>query len=297
MFKLMGNKRLFILLIGVILAIALMGLTLGNRESATLPEKMISDTVSFAQGLVYKPAGYIAGFFGDIGNLRKLYTENKIMKKRLMQYARDSARLNALETQNSELERALAFTERQKHENDYVWHAAQAVAISPDPVYNTTIKINLGTKDGIRENMAVATEDGLIGRIERVSPYYATVQLISDIIYKDVDFKLDTSKAIAATVKSKNDGSNPVFGMIESYNNELGYLVMNKIPDSDSNRIEKGDTVITSGLGGVFPEGIVVGTIVSKQEGDFGITYKAMIKPAAHFRPGQTLFVIEVPQP
>ncbi|HEX7057897.1 MAG TPA: rod shape-determining protein MreC, partial [Bacilli bacterium] len=73
MFKLIGSRRLFFLLIGVILAITLMGLTLGNREKATWPEKFLNDTVSFAHGLVFKPARYIAGFFEDIGHLRNLY--------------------------------------------------------------------------------------------------------------------------------------------------------------------------------------------------------------------------------
>lgn len=290
MFKFMGSKRLFVLLIGVILAVALMGLTLGKREKMTWLEMFASDTVSFAQSLFYKPAGYIAGFFGDIGNLRDIYEENKVLKKRLMDYAKDTARLNALEKQNRELLDALSFTEKQKQENHYVWHVAEAVAVSPDPVYNTTIRINLGSKDGIRENMAVATVDGLIGRIDRVAPFYSTVQLISDILYKDVDFKIDTSKAIAATVKGKDS-----FGMIESYDNESGYLIMDKIPESD--QIAAGDTIITSGLGGVFPAGVVIGTVVSKREGDFGIAYKAYIKPAARFKPGQAIFVIEKPQP
>ncbi|HEX7055642.1 MAG TPA: rod shape-determining protein MreC, partial [Bacilli bacterium] len=213
-------------------------------------------------------------------------------KRRLLQYARDTARLNALEMQNKQLQKALGFTERQQQQNHYIWHAAYAVAISPDPLYNTTIKINLGSKDGIREDMAVVSPDGLIGRIERVTPYYATVQLISDIIYKDVDYKMDTSKGISATIKGKDD----VFGMIESFDNELGFLVMNKIPDEQSKEIATGDTVITSGLGELFPAGIVIGQVVSKKEGDFGITYKAYVKPAATYKPGTVLFVIENPQ-
>jgi len=63
MTKKFGNKRLLISLIGLVIVIALMGVTLGNKVAVSWPEKMLQDTVAWIQGLIYKPAGMVAGFF------------------------------------------------------------------------------------------------------------------------------------------------------------------------------------------------------------------------------------------
>lgn len=286
MFRLLGNKKLIFLLVCLILFIALMGLTFGERKSLTWPEKFLKDTVSFTQGLFYKPAGIIAGFFENMGMLSDVYEENLALKKKLSDYALDTIRLNILEEQVGRLEEALLFSERQKQANRYIWHFAEVISASPDP-FDQTININLGEKDGIRENMAVATVDGLIGIVRNVAPFSSSVQLISAI-----DYRVDTTKAIAATTKENEES----FGMIERYTEE-NFLEMNKIESTDS--IEVGDTVLTSGYGEVFPKGIVIGTVVSRGVSDSGITHKAMIKPAANLTGAKLrqVFVIEVPEP
>jgi len=286
LFRLLGNKKLIFLLVCLILFIALMGLTFGERKSLTWPEKFLKDTVSFTQGLFYKPAGIIAGFFENMGMLSDVYEENLALKKKLSDYALDTIRLNILEEQVGRLEEALLFSERQKQANRYIWHFAEVISASPDP-FDQTININLGEKDGIRENMAVATVDGLIGIVRNVAPFSSSVQLISAI-----DYRVDTTKAIAATTKENEES----FGMIERYTEE-NFLEMNKIESTDS--IEVGDTVLTSGYGEVFPKGIVIGTVVSRGVSDSGITHKAMIKPAANLTGAKLrqVFVIEVPEP
>lgn len=286
MFKLLGNKKLLLLLASLILFIALMGLTLGDRGRMTWPEKFVKDTVSFAQSLIYKPAARAAGFFDNMRSLRMIYEENAALKKKLNDYAKDTARLNLLEDQVLQLEHALEFTDRQKAANRYRWHFAEVVSVNPDPLVRT-VNINLGDKDGIRINMAVATVDGLIGRVTEVSPFYSTVQLLSAIDYENA-----STKAIAATTLEHRES----FGMIERYTSD-GLLEMNKIQDSDLMEVD--DTVITSGFGEVFPKGLVVGTVISRRVGDTGITHTALIRPSASLD-GYKLrevFVIEMPEP
>ncbi len=291
MFKLLGNKRLFILLIGLIFFIALMGLTLNKREPVTWPEKFVKDSISWMQGLIYRPARYIAGFFEDIHDLRVVYEENKALKRTLAQYARDTVRLNELEAQNKRLKEALGFTERQKQYDNYTYRIAEIVAVSPDP-NNSTLVINLGEKDGIKENMAVVSVDGLVGRVVRVFPFHANVQPLTNL--SDVSSGENHTKAIAATIKGKETES---FGIIESYDEAKGILIMNKISQND--QMQVGDTVVTSGLGQVFPHGIVIGTVASRKVGAFGITYTANVKPAVDFtKLGhlREVFVIEKPE-
>lgn len=284
MFKFMGNKRLIILLLGIVCIFTLMGFTL-NRQQMTWPERFLKDTVSWTQGLFYKPAAAIAGFFEDIRHLNVIYEENKALKLTLTQYARDTQRLNELEDQNKRLKEALGFTEIQRQANNYTYRIAEVVTVNHDP-NNNTISINLGEKDGIKPNMAVMSVDGLVGRITQVSGFYSNVQLLTSI--NDTD---NNSKAIAVTVKGSESKS---FGMIESFDPKTGYLVMNKVDQQDPMKV--GDMVVTSGLGQVFPGGIEVGTIVSIGPGEFGITHTVMVQPKAAFRHIREVFVVEVPE-
>jgi rod shape-determining protein MreC len=283
--KLLGNKRLLILLLGFICFIALMGLTLGKREQMTWPEKFLMDTISWTQGIFYKPAGYVAGFFEDIGKLRTVFEENKVLKQTLTKYARDTTKLNDLEQQNKRLQEALGFTERQKQAGLYTFRIAEVVAINPD-LLNNTVRINLGEKDGIKPNMAVMSVEGLVGRVKSVSSFYSNVQLL-----KGIDDAGNDSKAISVTVKNRE---NETFGMLESYDREEQKLLMTKIDPND--KMEVGDIVITSGYGQVFPRGIEVGKVVSRKQGSFGIAHEAVIQPFASFDHLREVFVVIVPE-
>jgi rod shape-determining protein MreC len=285
LFKFMGNKRLIFLMSGLVCFFILMGLTLGNRVQMSIPEKFVKDSVSWTQGLFYKPAASIAGFFEDIRQLRVIYEENKTLKLTLTQYARDTQKLNELEAKNKVYKDALGFTERQKQANNYKYRMADVVTVNADP-YNNTVSINLGQQDGIKPDMAVMTVDGLVGRVQSLSQFYSNIQLLTDI--NDTD---SNSKAIAVTVKGKESQS---FGMIESFDAKNGNLVMNKVDQADPMQV--GDIVITSGLGLVFPNGIEVGKIVSIGPGEFGITHKVLVEPKASFRHIREVFVVEVPE-
>lgn len=284
MFKFMGNKRLFVLLAAIMFFIAVMGFSLSVRGGATWPEKFAADTVAFGQSIVYKPVRYVAGFFEDLRRLKTLYEENEALRLTLTQYARDTARLNDLEAQNERLKEMLQFTERQKRSNQYVYRIAEVIAESPDR-YNRVIKINLGERDGIKPDMAVMTVDGLIGRIVRVSPFTSNVQLITDLNGEE-----GSVKGISATIQGRESES---FGMIENFDEEQGTLLMTKIDQSDE--MKEGDIVVTSGLGELFPQGIVIGTVIDRRVGDFGLTHTATVDPAAQFSRLREVFVVEVP--
>lgn len=282
MFKFLGNKKLFILLIGLICFIALMGFTLERKGSLVWPEKFVKDTVSWTQKIVYKPISYVSNFFMDLQNLRTLYTENKVLKQTIFKYAKDTAKLNELEAENKRYKELLGFTERQIQATNYRYHIANVISLSMDP-YNSTVVIDLGAKDGIKENMAVVSAAGLLGRVVVVSEFSSNVQLLSGLNDAGND-----SKAIVVTAKGKDS-----FGIVESYDMNTGLLVMNKIPQTDP--LEVGDTIITSNMGRIFPPGIEVGEVISRLPGDFGLDYKALIRPFVTFERLQEVFVVEVP--
>ena len=281
-FRLMRNKRLFILMIGLILFIALMGFTFG-RDRLTWPEKFVNDAFGTVQGVFYRPVGAVADFFRDLGRLSDVYKENEQLRQTVAQYTQDQIRFNLLEAENKRLQEELNFTERQKNMDNYRYLIAQVVGSTSNP-YERTITINLGSKDGIKPEMAVRTVDGLVGLVSKVKNFTSTVTLISNL-----DPSSSKGSPVSATFLSKPDS----FGIIE-YDEETKTLLMSKIEEKD--KPVDGDTVITSGLGSLFPKGIIIGTVKSSQVGDFGLTYTAAIEPAAKFDHLREVFVIVVPE-
>ena len=89
-----SNKRLILLLVGVIVLVALISFSLRDRHNASLPEQIVKDVVGFGQSIFSKPAHYITDVIGNIDGILNTYEENKILKERLSEYAANQAELN-----------------------------------------------------------------------------------------------------------------------------------------------------------------------------------------------------------
>src|SRR5690606_7127689 len=138
----------------------------------------------------------------------------------------------------------------------------QATVIGRNPdKWTELLIINKGTNNGIVNNMPVITANGLIGKVKNSNPFTSTVQLLSS---------MDPTNRISAEIQSENES---VFGFIEGYDNEKGLLMMKRIP-SDV-KVEKDQTVISSGKGGVFPKGLLIGKVVEVVPAEYGLTQTA----------------------
>ncbi|MFM9280141.1 rod shape-determining protein MreC [Paenibacillus jiagnxiensis] len=272
------------MLIGIVLFIALMGITLGQRQSLSWPEKFVRDTTGFVQSIFYKPAAFIAGFFEDIGNMKAIYEENEQLKISAAQYQTDKVRFSGMEEENKRLQEALNFTKTQRDKYNYENRIAQVISVSSDPT-DKTLVIDIGSKDGVKPGMAVRSIDGLVGTISNTSNFSSTVKLLTSLDAKD-----PTSNGIAVTVVGKEDS----FGVLENYNPVNGTFEMTKIGEEDP--IKKGDQVMTSGTGGKFPKYLLVGKVKDIRVSEFGQTRTAIIEPAANFVDWKELFVVFTPE-
>lgn len=274
------------MLLGLILFISLMGVTLGGRLPLTWPEKFVHDTVTFIQQIFYRPASYVSNFVKDVSNLKELHDENEQLRMMLAQYTRDQAFYNEIKAENERLQSKLQFTENQKQQNmPYKYRIAQVTSINVADPFNRNLNLNLGSKNGVRQGMPVISEDGVVGIVSRVFEFSSTVQLLTNMDEKNLNLS-----AIAATVAGKENKS---FGMIESYDHSSGKFLMTRIKEDDE--LKEGDTIVSSGIGGSFPRGLVIGRVVSRQIGDVGLTYSALVEPAATYHNCHELFVVITP--
>lgn len=273
------------LMVGFLVLIVMIGLTIGGREKITWPEKFLKDAVGFVQQVFYVPAGAIAGFFQDIRQLDEIYEENEKLRMLAAAYARDKVEYNFIKSENQRLMENLKFTEHQMEMNDYSFMIAHVISVNND-ANNRTININLGSKHGVEKNMAVVTKDGLVGIVNSVSPFTASITPYTELSSISTNFN-----AISATAMGKESES---FGILSDYSAEQDRILMTKIGENDP--MEDGDVIITSGLGNIYPRGLRVGEVESLKVGDFGLTYVATIKPFVNLNQLTEVFVVSVPQ-
>ena len=262
----LANKKLIILLVSVIFLVALIGFSLRDRHNATLPEKIIKDTVGFAQSLVAKPTNYITGIFSNIDSLLNTYDENQRLKMRLEDFAVLQAEVSTLKAENASL-RDLAQVEESLRDFDPI--QATVIARNPDQ-WEEKIILNKGTAHGVEKNMAVMTSRGLIGKIVIATPYTSEVELL---------YTNNENYRVSALVVGENNEE--IHGLVEGYDEERNELLLKRI-DSKI-KVEVGGKVVSSGLGGIFPKGVLIGEITEVTTDDFGLTKMAYVKPAADF--------------
>jgi len=272
-------------MIGFLIFIVMIGLSIGGRQSLTWPEKFLKDAIGGIQQVIYRPAGAVAGFFQDMKNLSSIYEENEQLRMLASAYARDKVEYNFVKNENKRLQEELDFASHQKEMYDYTYMIAQVISVSND-ANNRTININLGSKQGVQKDMAVVTVDGLVGLVNAVTPFTASVTPYTELNSLSTAFN-----AISATVLNKEDKS---FGILTDYDAELERIMLTKIGENDP--IVTGDTVITSGLGNIYPRGLQIGTVESLKVGDFGLTYVATIDPFVDLNQLTEVFVVKIPQ-
>ena len=269
------NKRLILLLVSIIVLVALIGFSLKDREGLTWPEQFVKDTTGWVQSIIHTPARSISQFFSNVNDIKNTYEENKILKSKLDEYVKLETELQDLKDDYKTLQEILGKSESLR---DYEPIQASIIARNPDR-WQELITINKGGQHGVKADMAVITAKGLIGKVKYTSQFTSTIQLLS---------APDRMNRISAFVQG--DGSK-VFGLIEGYDEQKEALLLKRIPFDA--KVEIKQQVLTSGLGEVFPEGLLVGEVIEVVPDDYGLTKTAYIKPAADFYQIDHVIVVE----
>ena len=142
--------------------------------------------------------------------------------------------------------------------------------------WSNTMVIDIGSEDGIEENMAVVTPAGVVGFISDVYPHSSRVQLLTD-----------PRTSIGAIVQRPESRVSSVVRGNGNVPTEPQFVNIAK--DAD---ILEGDTLVTSGFGSIYPKGLYIGTIVSIHQDDNDFVKYAVIRPGVDFSKLEEGFVI-----
>lgn len=260
------NKRLFIILIGIIVLVVLIGYSLNSRDNPTAPEQFIQDSIGWMQNIIHAPVKYVTNVLSNIDDIKNTYNENQLLKEKLSEYKGLIYDVQELQKENEELRETLDETETIR---DFTPIQATVIARSPER-WIEQVTINKGAQHGVEANMAVITAEGMVGKIQTSSQFTSTVQLLSGF---------DQFNRISAMISKEKDKN--VFGLVEEYNKEDESLLFRIIEESEKD-VEKGDLVVSSGMGGVFPSGLPIGTVKEVVPDQYGLTNTALIEPAAN---------------
>ncbi len=254
------NKKLITILITIILVVVVVGYTVRDRVNLTWPEKFVKDTTNFVQMVIDKPVNFVTGVFDHIDSVQNALVENEKLKKELDSQVALETQVYELEKENEEL-KALNDLEGS---GDVEYISAKVIGRSSD-MWHEYVTIDKGDNSGIEANMAVITSDGLIGKVKTTNNFSSTVQLITS---------LDSTNRISAEVQ----GDTPVYGVIQGYDEETGTLQLSVNLNED---IKVGSNVISSGLGTVFPSGLLIGKVTNVELDQYGLSKVAEVEPYA----------------
>jgi rod shape-determining protein MreC len=264
------STRSYYLTFGLVLLVALVLLN--------LPERPVQH-VKLAVGVLYLP---LFGLAGSVQNLVD-HASNRFLPRNTLLQQLNSAhqQIQQLQLRIAQLEEAHLENQRLRHAIDWQarlpWRVKSARVVGHDPAnWWQSIHIDRGTRDELRPNLTVLTANGLVGRIAEVGLTRSRVVLVGDPACR-----------VAAQVRETREK-----GVLLPNPSSLDRMVVSFTYLPATASLKPGQTIITSGDGGLFPQGIPVGNIIDVQTNDFGLYLEARIRLAVNLNSLEEVWIM-----
>ena len=267
-----SNRRTIILWVAVFIVGLLAFTTVKGKYDLKISENVVNTILSPFQSAITSISNVTKKIGVISWEMVTVYEQNKMLRSEVEQLRQRDVNVNEIMAENTRLTNILNYKNAVKQ-----FDTAVAKIISYDSSNLTnSITINLGAKDGMQKNMPVITPQGLVGTIVAVYEHSAKVQLI-----------LDPRSAVGAIIQRPESR---VIGIMQGSVGVQTLAKMLKIPrDAD---VVVGDNVLTSGYGGLYPKGIVIGEVVEVTNEAGGLLKYATVKTAVDFYRIEEVLVI-----
>ena len=261
------DKRYLLILIVVVIALVLTLLAASLKEDRDLNpvEKVAKDIGTVVLKVVSAPFNFVQDKIDEAIEKNNLYEKYKELKNKEEQVDSVIAQNENLQNEINKLKETL---ELNTILSDKVYLNATVVSRNIGYWYDE-VTIDKGSKNGIEKGMAVVTTDGLIGQITKVSNYSSTVKLLSNE---------NMSDKISVKIKV---GDDYVYGLISMYDSKTNTYTVEGI--SENVDIEEGADVVTTGMGTIFPSGLMVGTAQKVTTDNFDLSKVVEVKASVNF--------------
>lgn len=274
--KQVNNKKLITLLVSLIFFIAILWFSFSNFGNAPYVQQVTSDMTAVIGRVFSKPVNAINNLFSDINHLEDTFLENQRLKQEIDRIAEAQAELTTYKAENAKLKEELGLQETLI---DHNLISATVISRNPDRWIDQII-IDRGSSDGLENGMSVMSNNGLLGRISEVNPTSSRVTLLTT----------NDQAAVLTSAEIVNEDET-IFGIINGYDQERKALVMEQITSDTT--IEVDQEVMTSGLGGLVPRGLLVGKVTEVTLDTLGLGQRVYIEPATNFEDIRFVTVIQ----
>ena len=210
--------------------------------------------------------------FGPFLSSGEVHRENQALREEIQRLEEQLIDYETVKMENEQFRELLEIKERN---SDLIFEPATVVGRTPDDWFGS-FTIDVGTYHGVSLRCPVITSDGLVGIVSEVGRGYSKVQTILDasVSIGGVDIHTLDTGIITGTIPLAQEGSC-----------KLGFLPR-------ESGVTLGDTIVTSGTGGLLPRGLIVGEIQSVEMETSGLSLYAVITPAADIQGARQVFVI-----
>ncbi len=267
------KSKLFILLFVTVVILSVMGISarqdsIVNRFGGILNAVMPPFQRLFS--ISGQKSGAFISFFRDTKAIRM---ENEQLKIKVDNLEKENNELKSFKEENKELKAVLNLKDQF---NSYDFIGANITAKDMGNWFNV-FTVDRGSRDGIAKDFPVITGKGLVGKV------FSAGSISSKVISI-----IDVDSTVSARISKTRDYVR-VKGDINLKNK--GLCVMDYIPlDVD---VEVGDTVETSGIGGIFPKGIIIGSVKEIRQTSSEMNRYAIIEPAVDFQRLEDVFILK----
>lgn len=248
-------------------ALVIYSLNIPRSREANFPERLMGQATGAFQGQLYRAGGSIAGIWNNYLDLVRVREENRRLQKETKQLEQAVALAGEAIRENERLVKLLELR-KSVHEPTV---AANIVGEDVTPWFRT-LTIDKGAEDGLVEGMPVLAVGGVLGQTIKVGSNNSRVLLLTD-----------HASGIAALIQRSR-----ARGVVKGRSDNLCSLEFT-MRDED---VTIGDTVVTSGIGGVFAKGVPIGTVTMVKKGQYGIFQTVTVTPAVRIANLEEVLVV-----
>ena len=266
-----GPSRLIVFGVAVFICAALIAVSVTGLLGPI--ESLLSIPLTLFQGTTSNVTHGVNKLVNDASDVQSLQQRNADLERALINFQSEIVELREIKADYTRI--AALFGYRMANA-DRQYLAATVIGRDTTGLLRSII-IDHGSRDGITVGMPIVTELGLVGRVYRVTASNAQVQLVTDT-NSYVSSRLQTSRAEGSIVGTAG-----------------GDLRMMFIPLGDE--VKDGDSVVTSGIGGKFPRGIVIGQVTNSRLDDTKLFQEAQVRSLVDFGRLEIVLVITNFQP
>lgn len=261
--KYIKSKALFLIII-ILVIIVCIGLTLNPLSNVNWIGNIISIPFTSVEKLFSYTGGKVEEGIGLFNDVEKLRNENKELKETIDKLNNERTDYLRLKSENEDLKNVLKMKEQL---SEFEFEGADVIAKDTGSLFNIFLS-DKGSTSGIGYNMPVITSKGLVGKVVQAQPFSSKIISI-----------IEDGSAVSAIVSKSRD---LVVVKGEAKLSKEGLCKLEYIPEDLD--LSQGDKIETSGMGGIYPKGIIIGTVKEVRTGESDLDRYAIIEPAADLR-------------